>query len=138
MRFQFYAVFIFILYSYEVLSKPPVKVLPLIPIPAELIQGKGVFKLSEDTKLFVADSNFNNEAAYLQSYLKTNYDISIEIVSKLPSKGNYIELKKGSIVPFVTESVKHKSKEQEFYELNISKKSIVIEAYLKYLELKWD
>jgi hexosaminidase len=79
-----------ILFSINSFSQPEMKQLALIPFPKEVIQANGEFVLTNRTKLVLMNDKFKSETDYLNNYLKTNYGFELQVVSVLPSDGNYI------------------------------------------------
>ena len=71
-------------------QETPVKVLPLIPLPKEVTPSSDVFTLTAKTLIVLTNEKFKPEADYLNKYLKTNYNIELQIVASVPNDGNYI------------------------------------------------
>ncbi len=123
MKFQYLTFSFIIIFSIKAFSQSPSKVLPLIPYPAELTERNGAFELTQNTRFVFSDTLLNNEAEYFLSYLKTNYDLNLQVLSLAPSNGYYIELRKVNPDPVPTVY-----NDSEYYQLNIEKDKIIIEA----------
>ena len=89
----------------------------VVPLPQSIVMQKGEpFVLNNDVKILCSEQ-FQNEAKFLQQYLKETTGIALEIVSKKEKKQKYIEL---SLSPKLTEP--------EAYELNVTAKGITIQG----------
>ncbi len=71
-------------------DEKPAKLLPLIPLPKEMTPSNDEFILTDKTKIILTNEKFKPEVNYLNSYLKTHYDLELQVVSNMPSDGNYI------------------------------------------------
>ena len=89
----------------------------VVPLPQSIVMQKGEpFVLNNDVKILCSEQ-FQNEAKFLQQYLKETTGLALEIVSKKEKKQKYIEL---SLSPKLTEP--------EAYELNVTAKGITIQG----------
>ena len=98
-----YCFFIFI--SKGMLGQMPAKVLPLIPLPVQVLENKGSFKLSPYTFILVSDPAFYHEADYLNTYLKSTYGFKLVVVSEKPEKGNYFEIRRQALDSILDDSL---------------------------------
>ncbi|MET0759960.1 MAG: glycoside hydrolase family 20 protein, partial [Flavobacterium sp.] len=90
--------------------------LPLIPQPKELKRDVGNFVLNENTKIIVSSSEFKNEVALFNQFLKTNYGFELQTLTNSKSPKNTIGIqKKGS-----------GSETSERYQLNVTPTQIQI------------
>ncbi len=71
-------------------DEKPAKLLPLIPLPKEMTPSNDEFILTDKTKIILTNEKFKPEVNYLNGYLKTHYDLELQVVSNMPSDGNYI------------------------------------------------
>ena len=71
-------------------DEKPAKLLPLIPLPKEMTPSNDEFILTDKTKIILTNEKFKHEVNYLNSYLKSHYDLELQVVSNMPSDGNYI------------------------------------------------
>ncbi len=71
-------------------DEKPAKLLPLIPLPKEMTSSNDEFILTDKTKIILTNEKFKPEVIYLNNFLKTHYDLELQIVSNMPSDGNYI------------------------------------------------
>ena len=99
-------------------EKMPVTPLGLIPLPNKVVQSNGEFKLTKETKIVLMNSSFELEVSYLNSYLKTNYDLELQVVSVLPSDGNYMIITEPEV----------KVGQLENYSLNVNQNQILFSA----------
>lgn len=90
--------------------------LPLIPQPKELKRNEGNFVLNENTKIIVSSSDFKNEVALFNQFLKTNYGFELQVLTNSKSPKNTIGIQKKESGSAIAES----------YELNISQSQIQI------------
>jgi hexosaminidase len=99
-------------------EKMPVTPLGLIPFPNKVVQSNGEFKLTKETKIVLMNSSFELEVSYLNSYLKTNYDLELKVASVLPSDGNYMIITEPEV----------KVGQLENYSLNVNQNQILFSA----------
>ena len=71
-------------------EEKPAKLLPLIPLPKEMTTSNDEFILTDKTKIILTNEKFKPEVNYLNNYFKSHYDLELQVVSKMPSDGNYI------------------------------------------------
>ena len=71
-------------------EEKPAKLLPLIPLPKEVTASNDEFILTDKTKIVLTNEKFKPEVNYLNNYLKTHFDLELQVVSNMPSDGNYI------------------------------------------------
>lgn len=90
--------------------------LPLIPQPKELKRNEGNFVLNKNTKIIVSSSEFKNEVALFNQFLKTNYGFELQTLTNSKSPKNTIGIQKKEGGSAIAES----------YELNISPSQIQI------------
>jgi hexosaminidase len=67
-------------------------ILPLIPLPNDVVLATDSFALSSQTKIVSFNNKFENELNYFNKFLKSNFDFELKIVSNIPAEGNYIVL----------------------------------------------
>jgi hexosaminidase len=89
----------------------------IIPVPASTVLGKGTFLLSSKTKIVILENTpeFNETAKYLANQLKSENQLSLEVVSTP-------KIIKNSIVLKIDGAVKGK----ESYELDVTKNDIIL------------
>ncbi|OFY83948.1 MAG: hypothetical protein A3F72_06170 [Bacteroidetes bacterium RIFCSPLOWO2_12_FULL_35_15] len=110
--------FIFIAISCCAFAQIPTRVLPLIPLPREVKSSNDNFILTNKTIIVLTNDKFKQEVDYLNNYLKKNYDFQLQIVSVLPTDGNYI---------FITQP-DFEAGFMENYDLSINQNQIVFIA----------
>ena len=118
MKKIFLVIGIFITSALFAQEKMPVTPLGLIPLPNKVVQSNGEFKLTKETKIVLMNSSFELEVSYLNSYLKTNYDLELQVVSVLPSDGNYMIITEPEV----------KVGQLENYSLNVNQNQILFSA----------
>ena len=74
---QIYILFFYLVSFLSVAQKQ--NVYPIIPLPAEIIPSTGNFTLSDSVIIIAGESI--KEAKYLQQYLKSSYNLNIEIIT---------------------------------------------------------
>jgi hexosaminidase len=115
-----YLLILSILFSTALVAQEqlPLKPIGLIPLPNKLVQTSGEFKLTKETKLVLMNKTFKTEVDYLNNYFKTNYDFELQVVSVLPSDGNYI---------IITEP-EDKTGQNENYSLSVNQNQILFSS----------
>src|SRR5436190_20712021 len=90
----------------------------LVPQPAELSMGTGVFNINQQTVIRVQQSSIAKTAVLLQEYFKSSHNILLQTVQQNKAKGlnNYIELKVES----------NPAKNQEGYSLIADGQKVII------------
>lgn len=79
----------------------------LVPQPQQCFWGEGVFQMEHCKYLIVRDAAIEDEAKYLQNYLKS-LGWSVELTTEMPANGHCISLEKGSVMnPQNTEEAYH-------------------------------
>jgi hexosaminidase len=99
-------------------EKMQLKPLGLIPLPNKVVQSNGEFKLTKDTKIVLMNKSFESEVNYLNSYVKINYGLELQVVSVLPSDGNYMIITEPEV----------KTGQLENYSLNVNQNQILFSA----------
>lgn len=99
-------------------EKMQLKPLGLIPLPNKVVQSNGEFKLTKDTKIVLMNKSFESEVNYLNSYVKKNYGLELQVVSVLPSDGNYMIITEPEV----------KTGQLENYSLNVNQNQILFSA----------
>ena len=106
--------YLFTLLPFNALAGDPADY-EVVPLPQSIVMQKGEpFVLNGDVQIF-AGEDLQQEAEFLQTYLKDITDLSLPLASKREKKKTYIEL-----------AVSPKVKEAEGYVLTIDKKGISI------------
>lgn len=71
----------------------------IIPEPASLAMGKGMFTINPTTKIVTAGANFDKSAIFLQQYLKTIYGLQLPVINGGSEKNNIVLRKKKIVHP---------------------------------------
>ncbi len=80
-------IFLFLLFASISFAQP--KIISIIPKPQSIKQVQGNFAFSKTSTFFIEDESLKDEFSFLESYLKTNFEITIEL-AKEKSTANII------------------------------------------------
>lgn len=91
----------------------------IIPKPVSLQMGKGVFTITSETKMVIAEGELKSQAIFLNEYLQRYYGFTLEVISKSNEQENVIWLR----------NVKAKNDIAGAYTLEVNNRLIEISGY---------